>query len=290
MIKFFLIAMLLIAAYPLWAGEEKEAEYLRQGAEHLGVGNYKRAAKAFGHAARLNSDSAEAHAGMGMAYLKLGSGEVSTDPELLGNAAAAFGEALRLAPDSAESRYHLGLTCLALYDRKGALKAYEALKPLDEELAEQLLAGISSFKPPPSFRMEKSGGADGNVTRVTIAGNGVLVPVTLAHGDRVVQATLLLDTGASITVISREIAEKLDIDLDRAGQARVQVVGGGIVKAWHTRLDRLIAGPHTKTGQNVAIVPHKGGGFTVDGLLGMDFLRSFKYHIDFNNQAINWIP
>lgn len=288
---FLYILVLLTLAAPLFAGEGKEAEYLRQGTEYLDAGNYPRAAKAFEQAARLNPRSAEARRGLGMTYLKMGTGEAMTNPEMLTNAATAFRESLRLDPGSAETRYHLGVTYLALDDKNGAIREYESLKGLDGKLADHLLSRISGYRPPESYRaVGARGEADGNLTRVTVAGNHVFVPVTLGHGDRTVPATLILDTGASVTLISREIAERLNIDLNRATRTRVQVVGGGLIDAWHVRLDRITVGPHAKTGLDVAVVSHSGGGFTYDGLLGMNFLRSFKYHIDFSNQTINWTP
>lgn len=286
-----LMTLFLTVAFATFGGEGKEAAYLRQGTEYLGSKNYQRAVKAFGEAARLNPASVEAYRGLGMAYLKLGSTKVSSDPEMLGDAAAAFREAVRLAPGSAETRYNLGVACLALYDKDGAMREYESIKGLDATLAEQLRTSINSYRPPVSYLPENGQNRAGDsLTRVTIAGNQVFVPVTLSHGDRMVEARLILDTGASITVISTDLAEKLNIDLERAPRRRAQVVGGGLVTAWHTRLDRLSAGPHTKTGIDVAVIPHNGGGFPIDGLLGMNFLRSYEYHIDFNNKAIKWGP
>ena len=253
------MVMLLVGTSHLFAAEKKEVEYLRQGTEYLAARDYQRAVKAFGQAARLDPDSAEAHRGMGMAYLKLGSGESATNPETLGNAASALREALRIAPDTAETRYHLGLTYLALYDKNAAVREYNVLKGLDVGLAEQLLSQISGYRPAPSFGVAgHRGAADGDEMRVTIAGNQVLVPVTLSHGDRTVQATLMLDTGASITLINREIAEKLEIDLDQAHRGRGQVVGGGVVEIRHARLDSITAGTHTKTGFDVAVLAREG--------------------------------
>ncbi|HEY3308557.1 MAG TPA: retropepsin-like aspartic protease [Desulfuromonadaceae bacterium] len=123
---------------------------------------------------------------------------------------------------------------------------------------------------------------------MTINQNQVLIPVTLSYGNRTIEARLVLDTGASITVISTNLAEKLNINLDRAPRSHAQVVGGGIVTGWHTRLDRISAGPHTRAGIDVAVIPHNGRGMAIEGLLGMDFLRNYKYHIDFNSQSIDW--
>jgi hypothetical protein len=44
-------------------------------------------------------------------------------------------------------------------------------------------------------------------TKVFIKGNQVLVPVTLGYDSKEAEALLVLDTGASITVLHQEIAE-----------------------------------------------------------------------------------
>lgn len=287
---FLFIAVFLLAAVSLHAEEGRVAECLRQGAGYLDAGDYRRAVKEFEEAARLDPKSAEARRGAGTAYLKLGSGDVVTVPEMLAKAVAAFKEALRLDPASAQTRYRLGEAYLALDDRKGAIEQYESLKSLDGSTAAKLLSLINDYKPPASYRaVGASGESDGGFTRVTVVGNHVFVPVTLGHGDRTVQATLILDTGASITLINREVAERLNIDLARAQRSRVQVVGGGMVDVWVVRLDRLTAGPHTKSRIDVAVVDPSGG-VPFDGLLGMNFLRSYNYRIDFANQMINWAP
>lgn len=284
-----IMAVFLTIPSATLGGEGKEAAFLRQGTENLGVKDYQRAVKAFSEAARLNPTNVEAHRGLGIAYLKLGSNEVASVPETLNNAAAAFSEAVRLAPGSAEIRYHLGLTFLALHDKNGAVKEYESIKELDQRVAEQLHARISGYSPAISYRPENGLSQSGDyLTHVTVMGNQVLIPATLSHGDRTVEARLILDTGASVTAISTELAEKLGIDLKRAPRASAQGVGG-MVTVWYTRLNRVSAGPHTKTGIDVAVIPHNDG-VPIDGLLGMNFLRSYKYHINFNNRTIDWTP
>ena len=288
---FLFMLMLLMPASHLIAGEAKEAQYLRQGTAYLEAKDYQKAVKAFRQGVRLNPDSAEAHRGLGMAYLKLGSCEIATNPEMVGSAAAAFEEALRIAPDSVEARYQLGLAYLILYDKKSAIKQYEALRGLDAGVAEELKASISGYRAPKSFRTELNpAGVTGNLTPVVIVGNQVLVPVSLSHGDKTVQVTLLLDTGATCSLISREVAQRLGIDLERTERAKMQVVGGGSVEAWHTKLDRLTVGPQSKTDIDVAVVGQSGAGFTSDGLLGMNFLRNYRYSLDFTNKVINWAP
>lgn len=280
----------LMAASSLLAGETQEVEHLRQGRAFLQSHDYQRAVKAFGQAVRLNPGNSEAQKGLGTAYLKMGSGDAATDLEIVDHAVAAFREVLRLTPGSAETRYQLGISYLILFDKKSALAEYGALKDLDAGLAEQLHSRIDDYKQPSSFRtLAPRIGAENGPTRVTIAGNQVLVPVTLSHAGTTVEATLLLDTGASVTLINREVAERLKINLSQSRQIKAQVVGGGWVKGWITRMDHMTVGPQSKAGLYVAVVPH-GAGFSYDGLLGMNFLRSFTYSIDFANQAITWAP
>ncbi|HJV35486.1 aspartyl protease family protein [Geomonas sp.] len=285
--SFLIIVVFLLFASPLFAEEDKGAEFLRQGSTYFQAQDYQKAVEAFGQAVRFAPKSAQARQGLGMSYLKLGSNETSTNPEMLDNAVKAFKEAASLDPNVAEVRYQLGLTYLLLHDKKGAQVEYDELKRLDAKLAEQLLASIKGYTPPISFRSSATrASAAGNSTRVTIVQNAVLVPVTLSRGGHEVEVTLVLDTGAAMTLINREVAERLEIDLGSARRTVLHGVGG-LVRGWHTRLDRVTVGPQSKTGIEVAIVP---GGFMFDGLLGMNFLRSFKYSIDFPNQVINWSP
>ena len=130
--------------------------------------------------------------------------------------------------------------------------------------------------------------ADSNTTKVTIVRNQVLVPVLLGHKDKTVEALLLLDTGASISVINTEIADKLDINRAETTVSAGQVVGGGLILIFIAKLNHITVGPHTKTGMQIGVVTHEGPPVRFDGLLGMDFLRDKKYSIDFKNQIVNW--
>jgi len=124
-------------------------------------------------------------------------------------------------------------------------------------------------------------------TPVVISGRQIFVPVKLANGSAATEALLLLDTGATSTVITPEVAARLKIE--QADNVRVQVVGGRVLKVKRTVLKQIQVGPVQRTDQEVIIVNQRGGGMG-DGLLGMSFLAGLKYTIDFQNQTINWIP
>lgn len=281
--------LLLVPFSLLSAQEGREAEFLRTANRYLENGDFRKAAKAFEEAAKINPDNVEAHKGLGISYMRLGTGEAVTFPDILEKATSAFHRALLINPDNADIRYNLALTNLALHNREAATREYEILKKSDLKLAEQLAAAIASYEPPPSYHETgRYAGKEYYQTKVTVDGDRVLVPVTFRQGDRAVQVVLLLDTGATTTTISPATASRLGIDMEKTARIRGQVFGGGIIEGRSTKMDNAEVGPHNRTGMRVDIVPHMGPPVKYDGLLGMDFLRGIRYHVDFKNQVINW--
>jgi len=285
------MVLLMTAAVPP-AGADNAASLCQLGSQQLSRGDYDRAVRTFERAVRLEPDSAEGYAGVGRAYLKLGATDASTNPMLLGKGVEALTEALRLNPSMAAARRDLGLTWLALGDREKALREKVLLEKAVPAMASELAAAIASFRPSPSFRdMGSSGGETGSsLTKVDIEHNAVFVPVSLSLGGNTAHAVLVLDTGAGMTTISPALAAQLGIRLDQAPTGTVQVAGGGLVEVRAVRLDRVTAGPHTKSGMTIAVIDNNGPKIKIDGLLGMDFLRDLRYHVDFEHKVINWAP
>jgi predicted aspartyl protease len=123
-------------------------------------------------------------------------------------------------------------------------------------------------------------------TPVVISGRQVFVPVKLLNGSAVTEAMLLLDTGASTSVITPEVAARLNIE--QSDNVMVKVVGGKVLKVKRAVLRQVQVGPVQRADQEVMIISQRGG--FGDGLLGMNFLAGLKYTIDFRTQTINWIP
>lgn len=123
-------------------------------------------------------------------------------------------------------------------------------------------------------------------TRIVIDGNKVMVPVTLGFGGAETEAMLVLDTGASIIALHREVSERLFIET--FDTLKLRVVGGNIIEADTVLLDYVKVGPHLKKEIQVGIIDHQGTPVSYEGLLGMNFLRDIAYRIDFTNQFIYW--
>jgi predicted aspartyl protease len=138
-----------------------------------------------------------------------------------------------------------------------------------------------------AYNQQQAGSTDSRKeTPVVIAGNQVLVPVTLGYGQKKIEARLLLDTGASITTIHREIAKKLTIS--KTQKARLMVPGGSTVTVDVAKLSYVKVGPKKQANLYAGIIDHIGPTVSHQGLLGMDFLRNVEYRIDFERNVIEW--
>lgn len=125
---------------------------------------------------------------------------------------------------------------------------------------------------------------DSMVTHIRFIRNQILVPVKVNYRGKEETATFLLDTGATTCTISPELAKKLNIQADDTDVGLARGVGGSVHLVGRTELQSMTVGPHRKTNIEASVIPTGNN----DGLLGMNFLRGLRYHVDFDSQEIRW--
>jgi predicted aspartyl protease len=154
--------------------------------------------------------------------------------------------------------------------------------------------GVRNFSnlPPPThvkdFETRKMPSAyhDSSETKVLIKENHVLVPVTLIYKGKEALTYLLLDTGATTTVVNRKVADLLKMNCSRHSYTRV--ADGRKVRVELADLDYIEVGPNRMPNFTTSIIDYQGNPEPYDGLLGMNFLKEVNYHVDFKRGVISW--
>lgn len=121
---------------------------------------------------------------------------------------------------------------------------------------------------------------------VIIRGNQVLVPVEISHLGRKTQANLLLDTGASFTILHQRAARRIMLTGRETREA--VVVGGSRISIHMAEADHIRIGPYRIINPQLAIIQHRGPDQGYHGLLGMDILRALDYTLDIDRGVIVW--
>jgi predicted aspartyl protease len=127
-----------------------------------------------------------------------------------------------------------------------------------------------------------------STTAVRLVNRQVLVPVTLNYRGVEIPVQMLMDTGASGTVIKEEVARRLGMNLDDAVIVKAVVVGGGTIDVKVAQLTNMVVGPHRVESPIIGVIEHEGAPVNFDGILGMDFLGSVEYQVDLNRKVITW--
>jgi clan AA aspartic protease (TIGR02281 family) len=95
---------------------------------------------------------------------------------------------------------------------------------------------------------------------------------------------LLIDTGASLTILTPAVLEQRGIRYRDTGKRGLFNTANGTVEAPIYKLDTLAVGDWQVRNIEIGVMD-LGVGTDVDGLLGMNFLHHFQFFID-QNEAL----
>jgi predicted aspartyl protease len=108
----------------------------------------------------------------------------------------------------------------------------------------------------------------------------IVVEASLSGPAGQADLRLILDTGATTSLIDRSIIASLGFDLAGATNHVPMTTGSGVVSVPRIVLTRLTSLGHHRFG--FPVLAHSlPAGAQVFGLLGLDFLRGHKLRIDF---------
>ena len=138
-----------------------------------------------------------------------------------------------------------------------------------------------------NMKVDVSGPSVSSNTPVIINGNQVIVPVTITFRGRSITARLLLDTGATVTIISEGVATQLGVGVADVQSGKSTVADGRSVGSFNFKVDSLAVAGHSLPSADMSILPGSGGKGH-DGLLGMNYLKNFRYHVNFDRSVIEW--
>jgi len=127
-------------------------------------------------------------------------------------------------------------------------------------------------------------------TPVKVLGNQVLVPVTVAYNGNRVTYHLVLDTGASRTVLHRASLLPLHVPEDEGTLSYGIGAGGNKIAARGVTFESITVGPFKADRPQALVIDYRQPQAGHDGLLGMDFLKYLSYEIDYGRQVIRWKP
>ncbi|HAZ09660.1 MAG: hypothetical protein A2047_03505 [Omnitrophica bacterium GWA2_41_15] len=121
-----------------------------------------------------------------------------------------------------------------------------------------------------------------HTVKLTKCGNSLTTGVLL---NRKINADLIVDTGASDTVISTNLAKKLGIPLNKSQNVLCQVADGRTVKGKQVNIKEVRVGG-AKVYNVQAVVLDSGEMGNSPGLLGMSFLNNFVFKVDTEKELL----
>lgn len=178
-------------------------------------------------------------------------------------------------PDHASWFIELAIAQLALDDTEAAQYSL-ALVLSDPYVGEQAQVMLAKLQPKTSTDLSADTMSQTtDITGIPLSrmGQSFLVEASSGNNNNL---QLLIDTGASITIVTPEVLQQQGIHYEDTGNTRVFNTANGAVRAPVYMLDSLTVGDWRVEQVEVGVLELKG----MDGLLGMNFLKHFRFFID----------
>jgi predicted aspartyl protease len=217
-------------------------------------------------ALELDSELAPAHFRLGAIYYRRGEYDLAEHE---------FARFLKYASEADRVAYNIYLYYTPEY-LKGVTEEAPAGTPTKEAGKE----AVKKAEKPERETKEEAKELQ-TIVRFSTSNGQMVVPVLL---NDAVEARVVFDTGAEMTVLSRKIAEGLGLRSGRERPVRLQTIAAQI-QAPVATLSSLQCGDLRRTDLPVAVVDFDLGR-QVDGILGMDFLGNYTIRIESDSSRI----
>jgi clan AA aspartic protease (TIGR02281 family) len=197
---------------------------------------------------------------------------------------ALYQELTQLEPDYAAWFVELAIAQLALDDR-GAAQRSLALVIYDPDVGEQAQLMLTKLQQTATVAHDTDPVALATeVAGIPLVRSGQHFLVAAAPGNDG-SLRLLIDTGASMTMVTPGALQRQGVRYRDTGKSRVFNTANGPVRAPIYILETLSVGDWSVQQLEIGVL-ELGGQTGVDGLLGMNFLKHFRFFIDQNDSML----
>ncbi|HAJ93012.1 MAG TPA: hypothetical protein DCO71_10435, partial [Gammaproteobacteria bacterium] len=195
-----------------------------------------------------------------------------------------YQELTQLEPDYAAWFVELAIAQLALDDRDAAQRSL-ALVIYDPDVGEQAQQMLTKLQQTATVAHDTDSIAPATeVAGIPLIRSGQHFLVAASPGSAGT-LRLLIDTGASMTMITPGALQRQGVRYRDTGQSRVFNTANGPVRASIYTLEALSVGDWSVQQLEIGVL-ELGGQTGVDGLLGMNFLKHFRFFIDQNDSML----
>ena len=195
-----------------------------------------------------------------------------------------FQNLTQLEPDHAAWFIELAMAQLALDDRNAAQRSL-ALVIYDPDVGEQAQLMLTKLQQTATVAHDTDAVALASEVAgipLTRSGQHFLVDASPGHGGSL---RLLIDTGASMTMVTSGTLQRQGARYRDTGQSRIFNTANGPVRAPIYILETLSIGNWTVEQLEIGVLELDGQA-GIDGLLGMNFLKHFRFFIDQNESML----